>query len=243
MVAVVNKAAADQFWPGQDPIGKHLHFLGETWDIAVVGEANTVKFATLGETPQAVIYLPLKQHYSPGVTVYVRTKGDPNTAITTVRSAVQSVAPNVAIIRLQTVGDVLVQTLTAPRLGAQLLGTFGLLALVLAAIGTYGVMSYSVTQRTQEIGVRMALGAHRGDVLRLILINGLSMVIAGIVVGLALASMLSKTMSTLLFGVGLFDAPSFLITAALLILVAMAACSIPARTAMRVNPIVALRYE
>jgi len=243
MVAVVNKAAADQFWPGQDPIGKHLHFFGESWDIAVVGEVNTVKYATLGESPQAIVYLPLKQHYSPGVTIYIRTKGDPNHALSTVRSAVQSVAPNVPIVRLQTVEDVLVQSLTAPRLGAQLLGTFGLLALVLAAIGTYGVMSYSVTQRQQEIGVRMALGAQRSDVLRLILSNGLAMVIAGVVVGLILASLLSRTMSNLLFGIGLFDAPSFLLTAALLILVAMAACSIPARAAMSVNPIVALRYE
>jgi ABC-type antimicrobial peptide transport system permease subunit len=124
-----------------------------------------------------------------------------------------------------------------------LLGTFGLLALVLAAIGTYGVMSYSVTQRRQEIGVRMAMGAQRSDVLRLILANGLAMVIAGVAAGLGIAALLSRTMSTLLFGIGLFDAPSFLITAALLVIVAMAACSIPARTAMRVNPIVALRYE
>ena len=243
MVAIVNHAAAQGFWPGQDPIGKHLHFLGETWDVTVVGEVNTVKYATLGEPPQAIVYLPLKQHYSAAVTIYVRTKGDPAKALGSVRSTVQSLAPTVPIVRLQTVGEVLVQSLTAPRLGAQLLGTFGLLALVLAAIGTYGVMSYSVTQRRQEIGVRMALGAQRRDVLRLILSNGLAMVLAGVAVGLGIAALLSRTMSSLLFGIGLFDAPSFLITASLLVLVAMAACSIPARTAMRVNPIVALRYE
>jgi predicted permease len=243
MVAVVNRAAADQFWPGEDPIGKHIHFLGETWDIAVVGEVNTVKYQTLGEAPQAIVYLPLKQHYSPFVSIYVRTKGDPAKAMGSVRSTVQSVAPTIPIIRLQTVGEVLVQTLTAPRLGAQLLGTFGLLALVLAAIGTYGVMSYSVSQRRQEIGVRMALGAQRKDVMRLILANGMAMVVAGVTVGLLISSLLARTMGTLLYGIGIFDAPSFLITAALLILVAMAACSIPARTAMRVSPIVALRYE
>lgn len=243
MVAVVNQTAAEQFWPGQDPMGKHLHFFGETWDVAVVGEVNTVKYQTLGEAPQAIVYFPLKQHYSPFVSIFVRTKGDPATAMSSVRSTVQSLAPRLPIIRLQTVGDVLVQSLTAPRLGAQLLGTFGLLALILAAIGTYGVMSYSVSQRRQEIGVRMAMGAQRGDVVRLILVNGLAMVVAGVGVGLVFAALLARAMGTLLFGIGLFDAPSFLITSVLLILVAMAACLVPARTAMRVNPIVALRYE
>jgi putative ABC transport system permease protein len=243
MVAIVNRAAADTFWPGQDPLGKHLHFLGETWDIAVVGEVNTVKYATLGEAPQAIVYLPLKQHFAGGVTIYVRTKGDATTALNTIRSTVHSLAPNVPIVRLETVRDVLVQSLTAPRLGAQLLGTFGLLALILAAIGTYGVMSYSVSQRRQEIGVRMALGAQRADVLRLILMHGLAMVVAGVTVGLLISTLLSHAMSSLLYGIGLFDAPSFLLTATMLIVVAMAACSVPARTAMGVSPIVALRYE
>ena len=128
-------------------------------------------------------------------------------------------------------------------MGAELLGGFGVLALVLAAIGTYGVMSYSVNQRSQEIGIRMALGAQPGDVVRLILANGLAMVCAGVVVGLGLSSLLARSMGALLYGIGAFDAPSFLITAALLIGVAMAACYVPARRAMRVDPIVALRYE
>jgi len=243
MVCVVNREAANVFWPGQDPIGKHLHFLGETWDVAVVGEVNTVKYATLGEAPQAVVYMPLKQHYSPAVMLYVRTKGDPTKAIPLVRSTLRTLAPSVPLLRVQTMEQVLVQSLTAPRMGAELLGTFGLLALVLAAIGTYGVMSYSVNQRTQEIGIRMALGAQPGNVLRLVLMNGLAMVVAGVVVGLGLSVLLAKSMNTLLYGIGMFDAPSFLITAALLIVVALAACYLPARRAMRVDPIVALRYE
>ncbi len=243
MVGVVNREAANVFWPGQDPIGKHLHFLGETWDVAVVGEVNTVKYATLGEAPQAVVYMPLKQHYSPAVMLYVRTKGDPAKAIPLVRSTLQSLAPSVPLLQVQTMEQVLVQSLTAPRMGAELLGTFGLLALVLAAIGTYGVMSYSVNQRTQEIGIRMALGAQPGNVVRLILLNGMAMVVAGVVVGLGLSVLLAKSMNTLLYGIGMFDAPSFLSTAGLLILVALGACYIPARRAMRVDPIVALRYE
>ncbi|HEV2315559.1 MAG TPA: ABC transporter permease [Candidatus Acidoferrales bacterium] len=243
MVGVVNREAANVFWPGQDPIGKHLHFLGETWDVAVVGEVNTVKYATLGEAPQAVVYMPLKQHYSPAVMLFVRAKGDPTKAIPLVRSTLQSLAPSVPLLQVQTMEQVLVQSLTAPRMGAELLGTFGLLALVLAAIGTYGVMSYSVNQRTQEIGIRMALGAQPSNVVRLILLNGMAMVVAGVVVGLGLSILLAKSMNTLLYGVGMFDAPSFLSTAGLLILVALGACYIPARRAMRVDPIVALRYE
>jgi predicted permease len=243
MVAVVNRAMAESFWPGQDPLGKHVHFLGETWDVTVVGEVNTVKYSTLGEPPQAIVYMPLKQHYSPFVSLYVRTNGDPEKALGTVRNTVQSLIPTIPLVRVQTVGQVLLQSLTAPRIGAELLGTFGLMALILAAIGTYGVMSYSVSQRTPEIGIRMSLGAQQGDVLRLILAGGLAMVLVGVAFGLGFSALLSRSMSSLLFGIGAFDAPSFLAVAALLILVAMAACWIPARRATHVDPLVALRYE
>ncbi|MGB6897317.1 MAG: FtsX-like permease family protein, partial [Candidatus Acidiferrum sp.] len=243
MAGIVNKAAAEQMWPGVDPIGKHIHFLGETWDIAIVGEVATVKYQTMGEPPQAIVYVPLKQHYTAQIVLYVRAKGDPEKAIPSVRSAVQALGPTVPLLDVQTVPQVLVESLTAPRIGAELLGGFGLLALVLAAIGTYGVMSYSVSQRTQEVGIRMSLGAQPRDVLRLILANGMAMVSAGVVVGLGISTLLARSMSSLLYGIGAFDAPSFLITAGLLIVVALAACYIPARRAMRVDPIIALRYE
>jgi predicted permease len=243
MVAIVNRAMTQQMWPGQDPIGKHIHFLGQTWDIVVVGEVNTIKYQTLGEPPQAIVYLPLRQHYAPAAFLFVHTKGDPAKALPSVRTTEQSLAPSVPLLNVRTVSEVLVQSLTAPRLGAELLGGFGLLALVLAAIGTYGVMSYSVNQRSQEIGIRMTLGAQRGDVLQLILSAGLAMVCTGVFVGMVVSSLLARSMGALLYGIGAFDAPSFLITAALLIGVAMAACYVPARRAMRVDPILALRYE
>jgi predicted permease len=243
MVAVVNRALAENFWSGQDPLGKHLHFLGQTWDVTVVGEVNTVKYATLGEPPQAIVYMPLKQHYSAFVALHVRTNGDPEKALGTVRSTVQSLIPSIPLVRVQTVEEILLQSLTAPRIGAELLGTFGLLALILAAIGTYGVMSYSVSQRTPEIGIRMALGALPSDVVRLIFAGGMAIVLTGVVVGLGFSTLLSLSISSLLYGIGSFDAASFLATAALLILVAFAACWIPARRAMRLDPMVSLRYE
>ncbi|MGB8473826.1 MAG: ABC transporter permease [Candidatus Acidiferrum sp.] len=243
MAGIVNQAAAAQMWPGEDPIGKHIHFLGETWDIAIVGEVATVKYQTMGEPPQAIVYLPLKQHYSPQIVLYVRTKGDAEKAIPVVRSTVQALGPTVPLLNVQTVQQVLVQSLTAPRVGAELLGGFGALALLLAAMGTYGVMSYSVSQRTQEVGIRMSLGAQPRDVLRLILANGMAMVCAGVVAGLAFSTLLARSINSLLYGIGVFDAPSFLITAALLVGVALVACYIPARRAMRVDPIIALRSE
>jgi putative ABC transport system permease protein len=243
MVAIVNQAFVDRTWAGQNPLGKHLHFALQTWDVEVVGVVKTVKYQTLGEPPQAIVYFPLKQHYSPNAVFYVRTNGDPHAALTSIRSTVDSLDPSLRIRNVRTVAELLDLSLVAPRVGAELLGTFGLLALLLAAIGTYGVMSYSVNQRTQEIGIRLAMGAQRGDVLSLILGNGMTMVLVGIAAGLALSTVLTISMKSLLFGIGAIDFPSFLATSALLVIVALAACWLPARRAMRVDPIIALRYE
>lgn len=243
MVSVVNRALAERVWPGQDPIGKHLHFLGETWDVSVIGVAATVKYATLGEPPQPIVYFPMKQHFSPAATLYVRTKEDPRAAIAGIRSALQSLDPGLPLRRIFTGSDLLDRSLAAPRVGAELLGAFGALALVLAGIGTYGVMSYSVTQRTQEIGIRMALGAAKREVLRLVLLSGMAMVMAGIALGLAGSALLTRAMHSLLYGIGVFDGASFVVTALLLMVVALVACGIPAIRASMVDPSVALRYE
>lgn len=242
-VAIVNTAAAQQFWPGEDPVGKHLTYLGENWDVNVVGEVNTVKFQTLGEPPRPAIYMALKQQFNPALFFWVRTKGDPRAALASVRSAVQSVNSAIPLRRQLTGDEILDQSLSAPRLGAELLGGFGFLALALAAMGTYGVMSYSVSQRTREIGIRMALGAQRGDVTRLVLAGGMAMVAVGVAVGFGFSILLTHSMNSLLYGIGSFDVPSFIGTSILLVGVALAACAVPARRAARVDPMLALRYE
>ena len=243
MVAVVNEAAARQFWPGQDPIGKDMHFLLTTWDVDVVGLVNTVKYQTLGEPPRPIIYFPLKQHFTSAMYLWVRTKNDPKLALASIRDVVKSLDPSLSLTNVRMGTESLDQSLAAPKLGAELLTGFGLLALLLAAVGTYGVMSYLVSQRTREIGIRLALGAQRSDVLRLIISGGMLMVGVGIVGGLCISMFLARSVSAFLYGIGVFDALSFFCTAALLGLVALAACLIPARRAARVDPVIALRFN
>jgi putative ABC transport system permease protein len=242
-VAIINQALADAMWKGKDPIGKRMSFAAQPWKATVIGVVRTVKSQTLGEPPQPMLYFALKQFYFPNAFLYVRTKGDPSAAVSSVRSAVQSLDAAMQLSRTFTVSEMMDRQLTGPRFAAELLAGFGGLALLLAAIGTYGVMAYSVSQRTQEIGIRVALGAQRGDVLRLILGNGMAMVLAGVVVGLGATVTFTRSISTLLYGIGNFDAISFVGAAVILVLVALVACWLPARHAMRVDPIIALRYE
>jgi predicted permease len=243
MVAVVSQSLVDTMFPGQNAMGKHLHFLLQTWDVEIVGIAKTVKFQSLGEPPQPIVYFPLKQHYNPFATIYVRTKGDPTAAKTSVLSAIKDLDATLPVGNVRTGPEVMDRVLAQAQLGAELLAGFGLLALLLAAIGTYGVMSYSVSQRTQEIGIRMALGAQPGDVLKLILGSGMAMVGGGVIAGLFLSYFLTSAVENLLFGIGSFDLPAFAATSGLLLLIALVACWLPARRAMRVDPMIALRYE
>jgi predicted permease len=241
-VVVVNQALADQLWKGRDPIGRHLGFVAQPWKAEVVGVVGTVKSQTLGEAPQPLLYFPLKQLYFPNVVLYVRTKGEPNAAAPGVRAAVQILDPAMPL-GIYAVPTLMNGMLTAPRFAAELLACFGVLALLLAAIGTYGVMSYSVSQRSHEIGVRMALGAQRGDVLRMILSNGMAMVLAGVVAGLGASVLFTRSINSLLYGIDSFDAESFFAAAVVSAVVAFVACWLPARSAMRVDPVDALRYE
>ncbi len=242
-VAVVTAAMARHFWPGADPIGKRFHFFGESVLREVVGEvADTVQFQ-VGEEPQPVVYLPETQSYSPVATLFVRTAGDPRSVVATVQAQVQSLDRNLALTNVTTISEVLKDGLWAPRMGAIMLGAFAGLALVLAAIGIYGVLSYSVSQRVQEVGIRMALGAKPGQVLWLVVGQGLRLALVGVAIGLPLAFLFARAISSMLFGVKPADPATFAGVPALLLGVALAACYIPARRATKVDPLVALRYE
>lgn len=242
-VAIANEAMAKHFWPGEDAIGKRFHFFGDPTLREVVGVAANSVVDAIGEEPPPVAYLPLTQNYSPVASLTVRTLGSPEAVIGTVRNQVQALDTNLAITDVDTIGTIMSQGLWAARMGAGLLTLFGGLALILAAIGVYGVLSYSVNQQSHEIGIRMALGAQPLDVLRLVVGQGFRLAAAGIVIGLAGAFGFARLMASLLYGVTPTDAVTFISVTGLLCLIALVACCIPARRAMRVDPMVALRYE
>jgi predicted permease len=242
-VAVITDAMARHFWPDQDAIGKRFHFFGDTKLLEVVGVVANTVINQIGEDPQPLVYLPLSQDYSPAATIQVRTSGDPGAVIPAVRGQIQSLDHNLALTNVQTIEAVLNQGLWAPRMAAVLLTFFGALALILAGIGVYGVLSYSVSQQTREIGVRMALGATPGEVARWVVGQGFKLAAAGLLIGFIAGLLLMRFVSTLLFGISTHDPATFGIVAIVLAIVALLACYLPARRATRVSPIAALRYE
>jgi putative ABC transport system permease protein len=187
--------------------------------------------------------MPLAQNHETGMTLHVRTIGDPITVAASVRREVQSLDQNLPVTKLQRLTEVLAGSLFAARMGAVLLAIFGSLALLLAAVGLYGVMSYAVSRRTREIGIRMALGAGGGNVLRLVLKEGMSLVAAGVAAGLLVAAAATRLLASFLFGVSPLDAITFLAIPVVLALVALLASYVPAHRAAKVDPMVALRYE
>jgi predicted permease len=240
---VVNRAMVERFWKDEDPLGKRFKFFGDPDFRQVVGVVENTKIFTLGEDPQPVAFVPLRQAYQPSMTLIVQAGGDPQGLVATVRREIQSLDPTLPLTNVQTGRDMLDGTLWAPRMAAGLLGVFGLLALILATVGIYGVMSYTVSQRTHEFGIRMALGAGTRDVQRLVLRQGLVLVAMGLLIGLLASLALTQFVATLLVGVGTADPLTFGGIALLLLGVALFAGYVPARRATRVDPMVALRYE
>ena len=242
-VVIANEAMAKHFWPNENAVGKRFHFHGDAGLREIVGVVRNTVENNFGEEPQPVAYLPLSQNYAPAAIVLVRTSGRPETVISSVRSQVQQLDSNLALTNMQTIGEVIDQGLWAPRMGAALLAVFGGLALILAIIGVYGVLSYSVNQQTREIGIRMAMGAQTGRVLRLVVGQGMRLAGAGLILGLLVAFAAMRVLGSLLFGVSAHDPLTFVAVSFVLALAAVLACYIPARRATKVDPIIALRYE
>jgi predicted permease len=248
-VVVVNEAFARRFFPGADPareaLGKRMSFRGDEgpWN-EIVGVAKDGKYWTIGEAPQMFVYSPLAQSYSSYSTLVVRTSGgDPRALAPALNAEVRALDPALPLFDVKTVEEHMGASLFPARVAAALLGSFGLLALLLAGMGVYGVVSYAAAQRTREIGIRMALGAQGRDVLRLVAGRGMLLVALGVGLGLAGAFALTRFMESLLYGVSATDPVTFVLGVAVLLGVALLACLVPARRATKVDPMVALRYE
>jgi putative ABC transport system permease protein len=240
-VLLISELLVSEVFPNEDPLGKRLIMVmaDQPWEI--IGVVGDIRHRALESQPFPAMYLPT---YATGRTnLVIRTQGDPTSITTAVRKEVQALDPDQPVADVKTMEQWVETAVAGPRYRTLLLGLFALLALVLASTGIYGVMSYSVAQRTHEIGVRMALGARQLDVLKLVVRQGMGLVLIGVALGLVGAIALTRVMSSLLFGVGAKDPFTFAVVATLLSLVAFVACYIPARRASRVDPLVALRYE
>jgi predicted permease len=240
-VVVINEALASKYWPKQNPLGKRLRIEGK-WAI-VIGEARTTHYYDLNEPPRSFIYLPLYQFYSSGVVLHVRTAGDPLLSAVAIAQAVHRLNPNLPLFDVALMTSRVGVSAFVQRMAGAFVGGFGLLALVLAAVGIYAVISYSTKQRTQEVGIRMALGAQRSDVLLLILGKGSKITFLGVAIGLAATFAVARLMASLLYGVGATDLLTYSGVAVLLTIVALAASLIPALRATRIDPVVALRCQ
>jgi predicted permease len=240
-LAIINEAMAERHWPNQNAIGRRFRFVGETEFRQVAGIVRTVKIVTLSEAPQPCIYLPVRQNPVSAMMLYVRTPGDPAAVVETVRREIAQMNSNVPVSAGLTGRQLIENSLWMVRLGVGLLGAFGLLALVLASVGLYGVTAYSVSRRRREIGIRMALGSDRAAVVGLVLRQGMTMVVLGAAFGIAGALVLARAFASLLVGVSPMDPISLGASAGTLLLVAALACYLPASRASRMDPVGALR--
>lgn len=254
IVVDIDDSFARMYFPGQDPIGKRLNFTEFNVQAEIVGVVGHVKQYGLDSDPKGSIqaqffypFMQLPEKIMPlvakSVAVVLRTQGDPTAVMTQVRETVKEIDPRQVVYNVQTMDDVVESSFAARRLTMVLLAVFAALALVLACVGVYGVVSYLVGQRTQEIGIRMALGAQREDILRLVLGEGTRMALLGAGVGIIASLGLTRLMIKQLFGVSAHDPLTYVGVALPLVLVAIAACYVPARRAMRVDPMTSLRQE
>jgi putative ABC transport system permease protein len=245
-VVIIGKTMADRMFAGRDPIGRRLKYAGvEAPPISIVGVVADVKITGLDQETRPVIYYPFRQNSSTFANLVVRTSADPTALAGSIRNEIRSLEPGVAIFNVLAMPELIASSPAAfmRRFPATLIGVFAGLALLLSSIGIYGVVSYSVSQQTHYIGVRMALGARASDILKLILKQGLIIALAGIAIGSVGAFILMRLLQSLLFEVRANDASTYAVVAVVLFFIASLACYLPARRATKVDPLVALRYE
>ncbi|HEY6232330.1 MAG TPA: ABC transporter permease [Pyrinomonadaceae bacterium] len=241
LVIIINETMATKFWPGVDPVGRSFNDGHDTYE--VIGVARDTKYRNLREAPRTTLYQPLTQSYRPSMNLLVRTAGEPKSILPAVQARLRQVDPATTIFNPRTLSEHVGRSLYVERMESLLLAFFGSLALALTAVGIYGVVAYSVVQRTREVGIRMALGAQRRDVLRLILMKGLVLIGWGTALGLLGCYWLSRLVASQLYEVSPFDPATFATVAAVLVSVALLASYLPARRATKVDPLIALRYE
>ena len=242
-VAVVNETTAKHFWPGQEPIGKHVANSRDKIPREVVGVVADVKFAALSSANSEEMYLPLTQVPWSTVSLIVRSSANSQPLVAAVRAKIAEIDPTLPISGILSMDDVVASSVAQPRIVMQFVGLFAGFALLLAAIGIYGVMAYSVSQRKQEIGIRVAMGACSADILRLVVGQGMRLALLGVVLGVAASLFFTRLISGLLFGVHAIDPIAFSAAALILAAAAFFACYIPARRATRLDPIVVLRFQ
>jgi putative ABC transport system permease protein len=242
-VVVVNQTVADRYWPRQNPIGKHLANSRDMIQREVIGVVADVKFNALNVANSEEMYLPLEQLPWATTTLIVRSQGSSEALTSAIRAKIAELDPNLPISSVASMESIVASSVAQPRVLSQFAGIFAGFALLLAAIGIYGVMAYSVSMRRQEMGIRMSLGAESRDIVKLIVGQGMRLALLGVTIGVATSLALTRLISTLLFGVSATDPLAFLLAAAVLVTTALAACYLPARRATRVDPIVVLRYE
>jgi predicted permease len=238
---IINQRFADRFWPGQSALGRVIRS-GDA-DFTVIGVVQTGKYLRLGEDPTAHMWFALDQQWRSGVSLIIRTKGDPTAFTPTLRRQTAALDQNLPLSNIRTMDQHLGITLLPARVAGTALGVFGLIGLLLASVGMYGVMAYSVSQRTREIGIRMAIGASTGAVVRLIMRQGLTLVLIGTAIGLAGAVAASRLLASVLYGAVALNPLTFIVVPLVLIGVAALAIFIPARRASLVNPAITIRAE
>jgi putative ABC transport system permease protein len=242
-VAIIDETMAQEFWPNEDALGRRFRFMINKEPIEVIGIARNSKAATLGEVPTPMVYWPLKEITDTGITLFVHTNGAAGAMLSEIRRIVRAVDVHIPITYEKTIQQHMAVALWPSWMGAMLLGALGLLAFILASMGVYGVMAYSVSQRTRELGIRMALGAQTSQVVQLVLRQGMFLAAIGLAFGLFAAFGTTRLAGSLLYGVNPGDPFVFSGVTSLLAVAALAACYFPARRALKINPVIALRSE